>query len=68
MSLEAWGDEGSVPANGKDTAIYQQLCDLRRKLAVWQQRNKKDFENDAQVAKADRIFEAIDDLLDDLGN
>jgi len=68
MSLGAWGDEGNVPANGKDTAIYQELCDLRVKVQKWQASNKNDFANDEQIAKADRIIELMDELSDELGD
>ena len=65
MSLEAWGDEGNVPANGRETAIY--LCALRVKVQKWQASNKNDFGNDEQIAKADRIIELMDELADELG-
>lgn len=68
MSLEAWGDEGNVPANGRDTAIYQELVDLRAKVQKWQQSNKDDFANDEQIAKADRIIGLMDELADELGD
>lgn len=67
MSLGVWGDEGDVPANGKDTAIYQELCDLRVKIQKWQASNKSDFANDDQIAKSDRIIELMDELSDELG-
>lgn len=66
MSLGVWGDEGNVPENGKDTAIYQELAALRVKFAKWQSDNKNDFANDEQTAKADRIVELMDELSDDL--
>lgn len=66
MSLEAWGDEGNVPENGKDTAIWQELLALRVKVAAWQKSNKNDFANDEQTAKADRIIKQMDELLDEL--
>lgn len=66
MSLGAWGDEGNVPENGKDTAIYQELLALRVKVAAWQKSNTNDFANDEQSAKADQIIEQMDSLLDDL--
>lgn len=67
MSLGAWGDEGNVPENGKDTAIYQELLDLRVKVAKWQKSNMSDFGNDDQIEKSDRIIEKMDELLDELG-
>lgn len=66
MSLEAWGDEGNVPENGRDTAIYQELCALRVKVQKWQQSNKNDFANDEQIAKADLIIELMDELSERL--
>lgn len=32
MSREAWGDEGNVPENGRDTATYQELLSIRAKF------------------------------------
>jgi hypothetical protein len=66
MSLEAWGDEGNVSESGKDTAIYQELLDLRVRLAKWQKSNLNDFANAAQIEKSDRIIEKVDELIDDL--
>jgi hypothetical protein len=66
MSLGVWGDEGDVPANGTDTAIYQELFALRVKVAAWQLSNKSDFANDEQTAKADRIIELMDELCEEL--
>lgn len=67
MSLEAWGDEGNVPENGKDTAIYQELLALRVKVAVWQKSNRNDFANDDQLERSDRIIEKMDELLEAIG-
>lgn len=66
MSLGAWGDEGNVPENGKDTAVYQELLSLRVKVADWQRANTNDFANDEQTAKAERIVDLMDELLEDL--
>ena len=68
MSREAWGDEGNLAENGRDTAIYQELCELRERVHKWRKSNANDFANDEQSAKADRIIGLMDELSDDLGN
>lgn len=66
MSLGAWGDEGDMPANGRDTAVYQELVDLRVRAIKWRESNKNDFANDEQTAKAQAIIDAMDELSEEL--
>ena len=65
MSLSVFGDEGDVPENNKDTAIYQELLALRKAVVTWRLSNKNDFDNH-QTNKADNIVIAMDELLDEL--
>lgn len=67
MSREAWGDEGNIPANGHDTAVYQELRELENRVRKWRASNKNDFANDDQSAKADKIIDLMDELAAELG-
>lgn len=35
MNADVWGDEGNVPSNAKDTAMYQELAELYNKFLKW---------------------------------
>lgn len=66
MSLEAFGDEGNVPANGKDTAIYQELAVIYGSFSEWWIKNKRYFSgpNDEQLAlQIDRLMSKLCDEL-----
>lgn len=65
MSLEAWGDEGNVPENGRDTAMYQDLIAVRTRFEKWMKDRKNDpLGSPEQEAFAERIDVAVNELLD----
>ena len=66
MSLEAFGDEGNAPANGKDTAIYQDFGPIYDKFADWRIKYKKDFSGPEEVKLASDIYEAMGQLCERL--
>lgn len=67
MSLEVFGDEGNAPANGLDTAIYQELRAIENRARSWRARNKGDFSNIDQEDKANQIIKLMDELAQELG-
>ena len=66
MSAEAWGDEGNIPVNGEDTAIFQELLTVRTHFINWKMRNASDMPNDLFVTKVDLICDQVDEMLDEL--
>ncbi len=66
MSLEAWGDDGNPPEHGRDTAIYQELQQVRYKLESWFAKNKGDMPNDDATEKAQRAIDLLHEVSDEL--
>jgi len=63
MSREAWGDEGNVPEHGRDTAAYQELCEIRDRLHKWTCDFKSEL-NDDEAEKSSAALELIDDTIE----
>lgn len=66
MSLSVWGDEGDVPVNGRDTAIYQELAPIYDKFAKWLVKYQKDFSGPEDEELAGKIDQMLCKLCDDL--
>ncbi len=61
-----YSDEGDAPSHGRDTAIYQELLDVRAKYAKWLHENRKDMPNKEMEEKAEQIEEMLDDISREL--
>ena len=68
MSLEVFGDEGNVPANGEDTAVYQELASIYDKYAKWLIKYGKHFTGPEEEKLAGEIDQMMCKLCDDLAD
>ena len=66
MSKDAWGDEGNVPSHGRDTAVYQELVELRKKVQEYLHRNRNDFYNEEMRATIRAVIELMDQVAEEL--
>ena len=64
MSLEAWGDEGDVPTNGKDTAIYQELAPIYSAYCKWLIKYGKEFAGPDEEKLAGEVDQKLCQLSD----
>lgn len=63
MSGEAWGDEGNVPEHGRDTAAFQELCEIKDRLHKWTCDFKSELNPD-EKEKTDDALGLIDDAIE----
>lgn len=61
-----YGGDDNPPEHGSDTAIYQELEDVRNKYAKWFYDNKKDISNPEMEVKARQIADLLQDISDEL--
>jgi hypothetical protein len=65
ISLEAWGNEGNVPAAWEDTAMRADFDRIVNSFRVWRAWYAIDMPNDEAKAAAKAVLAAMDSLADD---
>lgn len=61
-----YSEDGDAASHGSETAIYQELVDLRKKFDKWKVSNRRDFPNDEFTNKVIQIEAIIEEMEDEL--